>query len=114
MENNTSNFEELSESAKDYIKTQVEIIGLKTTDKVSLIASFATLGFALSIVGVLALFFACLAVGFYLGELLGSNSLGFCVLAAIFLLVFFVLLIFRKKIILVPLRNKIIKEMLND
>lgn len=113
MDTNSS-LEELNNNLKDYLTTRLELLTLKTADKVSLIGSMSSVALLLTLFLFLFLFFGSMAAGFYLSELLGSNSLGFIVLSGIFLLIFIVLFLTRKKMIIKPLRNLIIRAMLDD
>ncbi|MEJ5089514.1 hypothetical protein GEO21_05630 [Sphingobacterium faecium] len=75
------------QKTKEYLDSQLNLIRLKTVERSSrLIASLIVDG-AKIILSLFIVFFLCLALGFYLGEVLGSNSLGFLATAVIFLLV---------------------------
>ena len=106
--------EEFNENLKEYLATRYELTVLKTSQKVSIIASFAMFGVILAILGVLFLLFICLAGGFWLSTLLGSYELGFLTLSGVFLVFGIILYSMRKKYILTPLRNRLIKEMFDE
>lgn len=75
------------QKTKEYLDSQLNLIRLKTVERSSrLIASLIVDG-AKIILSLFIVFFLCLALGFYLGEVLGSNSLGFLATAVIFLLI---------------------------
>ncbi|MEN5233395.1 hypothetical protein [Sphingobacterium faecium] len=75
------------QKTKEYLDSQLNLIRLKTVERSSrLIASLIVDG-AKIILSLFIVFFLCIALGFYLGEVLGSNSLGFLATAVIFLLV---------------------------
>lgn len=79
------------QKTKEYLDSQLNLIRLKTVERSSrLIASLIVDG-AKIILSLFIVFFLCLALGFYLGEVLGSNSLGFLATAVIFLLVLFLI-----------------------
>lgn len=74
------------QKTKEYLDSQLNLIRLKTVERSSrLIASLIVDG-AKIILSLFIVFFLCLALGFYLGEVLGSNSLGFLATAVIFCL----------------------------
>lgn len=106
--------EDFNQNLKEYLATRYELTVLKTSQKVSIIASFAMFGSLLVILGVLFLLFICLAGGFWLSTLVGSYELGFLILSGIFLLFGIILYTVRKKYILTPLRNRLIKEMFDE
>ena len=65
---------------------------------VGVISSFATLALILSF-GLFMVFFASLALGFYLNHVLESSFLGFIAVGAIYLLICILLIVFKDKII---------------
>lgn len=86
------------QKSKEYVDSQLKLLRLKTIERSSrligsLIVDATKLIFVLFII-----FFLCLSLGFYLGEVLGSYSLGFLATAGIFLVVIIVISIFEEKI----------------
>ncbi|HCU43685.1 hypothetical protein [Sphingobacterium faecium] len=83
------------QKTKEYLDSQLNLIRLKTVERSSrLIASLIVDG-AKIILSLFIVFFLCLALGFYLGEVLGSNSLGFLATAVIFLLILVFIRVFE-------------------
>ncbi|CDT10034.1 hypothetical protein MUB18_05480 [Sphingobacterium sp. PCS056] len=83
------------QKTKEYLDSQLNLIRLKTVERSSrLIASLIVDG-AKIILSLFIVFFLCLALGFYLGEVLGSNSLGFLATAVIFLLILVLIRVFE-------------------
>lgn len=111
---NTGSIDQLQESLKKYINTRYELAALKAAEKVSVVGASAVSGLLIGVMLLLFLLFISVAAGFYLGALLGSTSLGFLVLAGFYLLVGLVLLAGKKKLIIGPVRDKIIKEMFDE
>ncbi len=75
------------QKSKEYLDSQLKLLQLKTIERgsrliASLIVDATKLVFAL-----LVIFFLCLSLGFYLGEVFGSNALGFLATAGIFLVI---------------------------
>lgn len=86
------------QKTKEYLDSQLNLIRLKTVERSSrLIASLIVDG-AKIILTLFIVFFLCLALGFYLGEVLGSNSLGFLATAGIFLLILFLIRLLEPKL----------------
>jgi hypothetical protein len=86
------------QKTKEYLDSQLNLIRLKTVDRSSrLIASLIVDG-AKIILTLFIIFFLSLALGFYLGEVLGSNSLGFLTTAVIFLLILLLIRVFEPKL----------------
>jgi hypothetical protein len=103
----------LLEKAESYGKTTLELIKLKTVDKVadgtsSLVAWFA-------VIVALILFFTALNIGIALliGDMLGKSWLGFFVVAGFYALIALILYIFRNRWIKKPVGETIINQLLN-
>jgi Putative Actinobacterial Holin-X, holin superfamily III len=102
--------ESLFESTSNYIETRVELAKLKAVKKSSEVAS--TLISKMIIGGVVFLFLMVfnMAVGFWLGDMLGKNYYGFFVLALFYLVVGIVIYASRDKWLKTPVANSIIKS----
>jgi Putative Actinobacterial Holin-X, holin superfamily III len=103
--------ESLLESTSTYIDTRVELTKLKTLKKSSDV--FSTLASQLIIGGVGFIFLMLLniALGLWLGELLGKTYYAFFLLAFTYFIVGLILYISRDKWIKSPLANTIIKKL---
>ena len=103
--------EGLSDSVKQYVQLNYEIIKLEATSKTSEIGSsvFATLilGMAFSLFA-LAL---TMGAGFYLSTLLGDTFSGFAIIAGLYLIISIILLVGRNKLLEKPLRDRIGKRL---
>lgn len=86
------------QKTKEYLDSQLNLIRLKTVERSSrLIASLIVDG-AKIILTLFIIFFLCLALGFYLGEVLGNNSLGFLATAVIFLVILLLIRVLEPKL----------------
>lgn len=86
------------QKTKEYLDSQLNLIRLKTVERSSrLIASLIVDG-AKIILTLFIIFFLCLSLGFYLGEVLGSNSLGFLATAVIFLVILLLIRVLEPKL----------------
>jgi len=86
MEEQKFSFSGSFQKSKEYLDTQLEILKLKAISKSSriigaVVLDISKLGLVLAII-----FFWSLALGFWLGELMGSYSLGFLATGGIFLI----------------------------
>lgn len=112
MEEKYKILEELVSSAETYGKTNIELIKLKTVDKVADgISSMVAWGM---VVIALILFFITLnfGVALLIGELLGSSYIGFLIVAAIYGLAGLILYLVKDKWIKKPLNISLINNML--
>lgn len=85
MEEQKFSFSGTFQKTKEYVDTQVELLKLKAIAKASRIVGAVVLDATKLILVFAIIFFWSLALGFWLGELMGSNSLGFLATGGIFL-----------------------------
>jgi hypothetical protein len=98
MEEQKFSFSGSFQKTKEYLDTQLEILKLKAISKSSriigaIILDVSKLGLILIVV-----FFWSLALGFWLGELLESNSLGFLATGGIFLIILLIVKLLEPKL----------------
>lgn len=74
------------QKTKEYLDTQLELIKLKVIAKGSRLIGAIVLDITKLVLCLVIVFFLSLALGFFLGELLHSNALGFLATAGIFML----------------------------
>ena len=95
------------EMANTFYRLQILNLTKKATDVTANIAG----GLVSALLGVFFILFAGIALGFWLGELLDSNALGFLVVAGFFALLAIIFLSIRKKIVFPMWRNMIIRKL---
>jgi hypothetical protein len=101
---------ELTDHVGDYLETMYKLTVLNATDKASGIASASITGAVVFILTIFAVLFASVGLGWWLGEKLDSMLAGFVIVAAVYILLIVVILVFHKKHIFPLLRNFIIKK----
>jgi hypothetical protein len=84
---------------------RLEILERTSTTGAGLIYGMIAINFVF-----FAMLFAFLALGFWLGDLMDNNALGFALVTGIYLVLLLVMLVFRKPIIDL-IRNMFLKEM---
>lgn len=98
----------------EYLETRWKLLRLTITGKA---ANFFGVFLGLIIAAMLG-FFVVLFLGFllayWISGMTGSFTIGFLITAAVFIILFSIVLIFRRPLIHRPLANAIIKEMGND
>jgi len=99
-------------NAVDYSRTTIEIIKLKTVDKVSEIISSTIPRLIVFSLIAFALLFLNLGLGFWLSEVLGKIYLGFLIVGGFYLLIGIIILLFLHKKIKKSIRNYLIKQLL--
>jgi hypothetical protein len=114
MEEKFKYIDSLLSSAETYGKTSVELVKLKTVDKVA--DGTSSLVAWTAVVIALILFFITLNFGlaYLIGDLLGQKTyIGFFIVAGFYGLAGLILFIFKDKWIKKPLNNSLINQMLN-
>lgn len=106
--------EDLTDSLKEYVDTNYELIKLEVIEYSSVISAgiISTL-----IVGVMLTFFSffiSLYAAYYLSDQLGGNHIGFFIVSGFYMLLAIVIYLNRKKLIQIPVCNSIIRKKLND
>lgn len=83
---------------KEYVATQIELLKLQAISRVSRMLGALIVDVVKLLLALIVTFFFALALGFYLGEVLGSNSLGFLSTGGVFLLIIFIVRAFEPRI----------------
>lgn len=102
-------FEDLINQVKTYLNNEVEILRLRA---LSLIASLLARAYALTFLIIsfnITLVLVGLWLGFWLSEVLGSQTLGFGAAALIFIFFLIVLTIFHRALLIRPFENLVIR-----
>ena len=102
--------EDLTDSLKEYVDTNYELIKLEVIEYSSVVSSgiISTL-----IVGGMLVFFSffiSLYVAYYLSDLLEGRFMGFAIVGVFYMLLAIVTYVFRKKLIQIPVCNSIIRK----
>ena len=91
-------FAELKEDISTYVELRLELLKLNTYERVAKTMAVFSYGIVLVLLAFFAILFLFLALGFFLGELLGSMALGFVLVVGMYLLLFGITMFFRGKI----------------
>lgn len=97
---------------REYVDTQLQLLKLRTIAKTSKVISGLILDVVSLLICVLIVFFVSLALGFFLGKLMGSIALGFLTTGVLFLFVLLILKGSRAKL-QEKLINKIVAQLLS-
>jgi hypothetical protein len=114
MNSSKKSIEMLLCKVKDYGKTTFELFKLNAIDKTADIVS--SLVVQLAILILIVLFALCVNIGvaLWIGELLGKSYYGFFVLAGFYAIAALLIYACKAKCIKTPIRNNIIKKMLQQ
>ena len=106
-------FEELKEDVSKYVNDTIQLVKLQAFEKIGIGSANTAYSVLLVFFVLFALSLVLITAGFYLGELLQSNWMGFGIVLAVTLLLVFILLLSRKSITK-TLTNKVIKFLMED
>ncbi len=112
METNKSPIASLIEKVEDYGKTSIELTKLTAIDKTSDVISAVISKAVIFVIFALFAFVANIGLSLWIGEMLGKNYYGFFVVAAFYALLALLIHASRKSLIISPVKNSLIAEML--
>lgn len=91
-------FQEMKNDATAYVEHRLQYFKLTSLERLSHSSSLLALGLIIAFLGFSAFSFALIALGFFLGEMLDSNALGFGLVALFWLVFLVVILLLREPI----------------
>jgi hypothetical protein len=101
---------DLFEHATDYLETYYQLLTVTIAQKFINIASGAVNAVILAVLGLFTFGMISMGLGWWLGNLVNSRAGGFLLVAALYLLIMFVIIFMRKKVIFPFLRNMLTKK----
>jgi len=100
--------------AGDYAETFYKLSLVRASKKVSDVGSAMVNSILIFFISLCILLFASMAAAWWLGNVLNSPALGFLLVASFYLLLVFVLILMRKKIITPFIRNLFIRKIYEE
>jgi hypothetical protein len=104
----------LIDDVREYIKAQQRLLTLKIAEKSSKLIAELVSGILLGSLVLVTFLFASIALGFLLSGWFHSHTLGFGCMACLYLLIFILLLMNRKRWLITPIMNAIIKSFFSN
>jgi len=102
--------EDLTNHIGDYLDTFYKLSVLNVTGKASGIVSAGITSIIIILFIMFALLFACMGIGWWLGERLHNMLAGFGIISAFYLLLIAVIIILRKTFLFPMIRNILIRK----
>ena len=115
MFSNSKNIESIGKlllEFKKYLELQKEFVKLDATEKMTVILSAILIVTVLLLLGSIVLIFLTLALAYYLGDVLGSLSLGFGLISAFILLLTVIFYLNRNRMVIQPMARFMTKLIL--
>jgi len=107
-------FSEFSMEMRKYLEERAEIIKLDIIERFLVIFS-GLLTIFIAILLFFGLFlYLSMSAGFYIGEITGKTSIGFLIVATVYVAITVLILIFRKAIIVRPFMKFVLGTMFNN
>ena len=100
--------------ASDYAETFYKLNLVRLSRKVSDVASGVVNSFLIFFISLCILLFISFAGAWWLGDVVNSRALGFLLIAAFYLLLIFILVLMRKKVISPFIRNTLISKIYEE
>ncbi len=110
MEEFKLNTQNLKTHVGEYVNTYIQLTKTKATQAASNAASGFAIGVIALIFGIFFLFFLFCGLALWLGSLVNSTAGGFFIVAALFLLIVFLIFALKNKVIVPAIRNAIISK----
>jgi polyferredoxin len=107
--NNETFFNDLKDSASLYIEQKIELGKLTAIDKGSILGAKFISGLILGVLAFFAMLFISLMLAYYFSQLFQSYFAGFGLMAALYFMLFMMVMLARKQLIEKPIINGIIK-----
>lgn len=115
MFSNSKNIESIGKlllEFKKYLELQKEFVKLDATEKMTVILSTILIVTVLLLLGSIVLLFLTFALAYYLGDVLGSLSLGFGLISAFILLLTVIFYLNRNRMVIQPMARFMTKLIL--
>ena len=115
MFSNSKNIESIGNlllEFKKYLELQKEFVKLDATEKMTVILSAILIVTVLLLLGSIVLLFLTFALAYYLGDVLGSLSLGFGLISAFILLLTVIFYLNRNRMVIQPMARFMTKLIL--
>ena len=115
MFSNSKNIESIGKlllEFKKYLELQKEFVKLDATEKMTVILSAVLIVTVLLLLGSIVLLFLTFALAYYLGDVLGSLSLGFGLISAFILLLTVIFYLNRNRMVIQPMTRFMTKLIL--
>lgn len=106
--------EELTDSLKSYVTTNFELIKYQAIERATVIVADLVTNILVGLLLLFFLFFISLWASFYISALLGDNYSGIAIVAGFYLLIGLILFLVRKKMIIKPFRNVIVRNIFQE
>jgi len=114
MENIFSQVQHLAEELKTYVNVRIDIVKLTVAETASKMVADTAATIISGVVFLFFLFFASVGLALFLSSVIGNSYSGFLLVAALYLILGFLIWFLREKWIRMPVMNAIIKQLFSE
>jgi len=111
MSDQPSFFEELKQIIIAYFEAKIQLYKIGAYEKIAKVTAVLFSSIIIALLSFFMLFFLSLSGGFYFGTLLNSNALGFLIIFGIYIILFIIVLMNRKKWLEKYVTDKVIEQL---
>lgn len=106
--------EQTVEHFRHYAEVKMKLAQLDVTEKISsMVSSFVSVAFFV-LLGLFTLFIISIGMAMWIGQETGNTSMGFFILAGVYVVILFVLYALRNTLIKLPILNLLIKKIFSN
>lgn len=114
MEDISAKLEELVKNLKEYVDIQYQLTVLKAGNIISSVTAKILAAFIIAFIFFIFVIIISVTAGFYMSTVLGSMTKGFLAVAGFYFVLGLVLVLFKDKLVVGPIKNNLIKHMFQD
>jgi len=111
MSEQTSFFTEIKQLLIDYSEAKIQLYKIGAYEKIAQITATLFSSVITALFCFFLLFFLSVSGGFYFGGLFESNALGFLIIFGIYLILFVLMIFFKKKLLEKFIIDKVIEQL---
>lgn len=111
---NIESLQQLLIEFKKYAELQKDYVKLHLIEKLTILISTLILVFVLLVLGIIALFYLSFTMAYVLEPYVGGLMYSYGIITGCILLLIFLIIVFRKKLIIQPMVNFLANLFLND
>ena len=104
----------ITKDLKDFLENRIELLILNGSEKIAKYIGLAVQQLFVLVIILLGLFFSLIGLGFYLGELLQSNAIGFSIIGGFILIIGLLLVALKPNGISKKIQNQILNDIMQE
>ncbi|CAN5374135.1 hypothetical protein BH11BAC2_BH11BAC2_11810 [soil metagenome] len=105
---------DLKNEVSSYVDLKLEYTKLVTYEKIAKVSAASVSILLIGLFAFFAFFFLSFAAGFYIGQITGSDALGFGIITIVYILLLFIVIAIRKKYMEAAIVEKVIEALMED